>query len=98
MQEYYMPEFALFERVENYLRTQGWNVTTINKNFLDNGDVEFNVFLKSNGQTSRKILNIIDFEELVRMASGNMNTFKVVVAAPLVGYVFGPKLEAQAHR
>jgi len=93
-----MTENGVFESVKCYFKKQDWDDVSINKTILDDGDVEFNIFLKSGKQTFMKTLSRTDFEELVRISFDNEGIIKVVVCGQSVSYVYDLNIEGIFQR
>lgn len=93
-----MAETGVFESVISYFKKQEWDDVSISKTMLDNGDVEFNVFLKSREQTFMKTYSKTEFEKLVRTSFNNFGAIKVVVCGASVCYLYDLNFERIAQR
>ncbi len=93
------PELDVFIVVKDYLIGQDWEDVIINRVILDNGDVEFIVFLKSGEQTFMKTLSRTDFEELILAAYAKDWIVNIIVNewADTIDYSFSSKIEILAR-
>jgi len=95
----FMTENGVFESVKCYFKKQDWDDVSINKTILDDGDVEFNIFLKSGKQTFMKTLSRTDFEELILAAYAKDWIVNIIVNewADTIDYSFSSKIEILAR-
>lgn len=98
MYECYIPESGVFKRVSEYLKSLYWDDVSITKNILDDGDVSFTLFLKSEGQTFLKINNSRQFEELIVASSSDIASVRVQNNDGFVSYIYTPVLEESKCR
>jgi len=97
LNELYMPELIILNRLTSYLKKQDWEDVSITKTFTDI-DVEFNIFLKSNGQTFMRVLSKTDFENLIMAAMDNVSIVRIQVCGDSVSYVASPNMETVRGR
>lgn len=96
--EVLMPEFEVFNMVGNYLKNQEWENVSISKTMLDDGEVGFNIFLKSGEFTFMQTKSRTDFEELVMASFNDTSVVKVLVWNGEVSYSFTPNKENVVQR